>query len=71
MANLIPASDEVEVYVSRIGQVCLKSPSFHGEVSIIAVNPHDVQRLIEYLEEARQEALEFVPKDEELEVENA
>jgi hypothetical protein len=65
----IEPRDGIEVFVNKGGRISIKQEqlsAYHGELEdvIVVVHPDDAPRLIEFLEDARQEALEFEPESE-------
>ena len=65
MSYKIEPREGVEVYVGRNGDVCIKQDSMSQEEIIVMLHHEDVPKLIEHLESARQDALDFVPEPEE------
>jgi hypothetical protein len=64
MSYRIEPREEIEVYLTQNGQVCIKQISMMADEAHVFVHHEDVPKLIEHLEAVRQEALDFVPDTE-------
>ena len=50
--------EAVTVYVSDTNNVCIKNDDHYGEESVIVVNHNQIDTLIQWLKEAKSEALQ-------------
>ena len=50
--------EAVTVYVSDKNNVCIKGEAYGNEEPIIILNPHQIDAIIQWLKEAKSEALQ-------------
>lgn len=50
--------EAVTVYVSDENNVCIKGEAYYDEEPIIILNPHQVDTIIQWLKEAKNEVLQ-------------
>jgi hypothetical protein len=62
--RIIKPKEGLEIFVNKGGTITIKQISALDEEMLIVVQPEDVDQVCQFLQDAREEASEWVPEEE-------